>query len=644
MKKQRKKFGLSDIFVIVIIGFVIFGIVTFLVRGTSSYEELTYNELMTNIDQGYVKEITFSGVKGDGNTDVLSITGLYTDQYKETSNYVGFTAYVQESDYQAIQALALLENVVITGTKVISQFSWMNLVWIVVLVFSVIMLFMFIMRSGGGANDKAFTFGKSRARLTKKATTSFKDVAGLDEEKEEMIEIVDFLKNPQKYFAMGARVPKGVLLVGEPGTGKTLLARAIAGEAKVPFYTISGSDFVELFVGVGASRVRDMFKTAKQTAPCIVFIDEIDAVGRQRGTGLGGGHDEREQTLNQLLVEMDGFSGNSGVIVMAATNRADVLDPALLRPGRFDRQIHIGKPDLKAREEILKVHARNKHLSPKVNLADIARRTPGFSGADLENLLNEASLLAARENAKEVKIYHVDEAIDRVLMGPAKKSKKYSDTEKALIAYHEAGHAVIGLKLKHANVVQKVTIIPRGTAGGYNLMTPEEETFLHTEAHLKAEITGLLAGRIAEKLVFDQVTTGAHNDFQKATYIARAMVTEYGMSSLGPIQYERNTGNVFLGRDYMTDKNFSDQVALEIDQEVRKIINNCYNLGEETLKENRKLLDLIAQHLVEIETLTKEDITELVETGKLGWWEKKKAKLAEQQAFLESQNQEPISE
>ena len=644
MKKQRKKFGLSDIFVIVIIGFVIFGIVTFLVKGTSSYEELTYNELMTNIDNGYVKEITFSGVKGDGNTDVLSITGLYTDQYKETSNYVGFTAYVQESDYQAIQALALLENVVITGTKVISQFSWMNLVWIVVLVFSVIMLFMFIMRSGGGANDKAFTFGKSRARLTKKATTSFKDVAGLDEEKEEMIEIVDFLKNPQKYFAMGARVPKGVLLVGEPGTGKTLLARAIAGEANVPFYTISGSDFVELFVGVGASRVRDMFKTAKQTAPCIVFIDEIDAVGRQRGTGLGGGHDEREQTLNQLLVEMDGFSGNSGVIVMAATNRADVLDPALLRPGRFDRQIHIGKPDLKAREEILKVHARNKHLSSKVNLADIARRTPGFSGADLENLLNEASLLAARENAKEVKIYHVDEAIDRVLMGPAKKSKKYSDTEKALIAYHEAGHAVIGLKLKHANVVQKVTIIPRGTAGGYNLMTPEEETFLHTEAHLKAEITGLLAGRIAEKLVFDQVTTGAHNDFQKATYIARAMVTEYGMSSLGPIQYERNTGNVFLGRDYMTDKNFSDQVALEIDQEVRKIINNCYNLGEETLKENRKLLDLIAQHLVEIETLTKEDITELVETGKLGWWEKKKAKLAEQQAFLESQKQEPISE
>ncbi len=640
MNKQRKKFGISEIFVILLVGFIVVGAILFLVKDKVKYEELTYTKLLERLETKSVEEISFSGVKGEGNTNVLFVEGTYTEEYQNNFSYNRFTAYVQEADYETIVLYARASEVEIVGTKVLSSFNWMNIIWIGLLIFSVIMLFMFIMKSGGGANDKAFTFGKSRARLTKKATTNFKDVAGLDEEKEEMIEIVDFLKNPQKYFAMGARVPKGVLLVGDPGTGKTLLARAVAGEANVPFYTISGSDFVELFVGVGASRVRDMFKTAKQTAPCIVFIDEIDAVGRQRGTGLGGGHDEREQTLNQLLVEMDGFSGNSGVIVMAATNRADVLDPALLRPGRFDRQIHIGKPDLKAREAILKVHARNKKLSPKVNLADIARRTPGFSGADLENLLNEASLLAARENAKEVKIYHVDEAIDRVLMGPAKKSKKYSETEKALIAYHEAGHAVIGLKLKHANVVQKVTIIPRGVAGGYNLMTPEEETFLHTEVHLKAEITGLLAGRIAEKLVFDQVTTGAHNDFQKATYIARAMVTEYGMSSLGPIQYERNTGNVFLGRDYMADKNFSDQVALEIDQEVRKIISECYDLGEETLKENRKLLDLIAQHLVEIETLTKEDITELVETGKLGWWEKKKAKLAEQQAYIaEQQNQ-----
>jgi cell division protease FtsH len=365
-----------------------------------------------------------------------------------------------------------------------------------------------------------------------------------------------------------------------------------------------------------------------------VFIDEIDAVGRQRGAGLGGGHDEREQTLNQLLVEMDGFGGHSGIIVIAATNRADILDPALLRPGRFDRQITINLPDVMAREEILQVHARNKKLSKRVNLSDIAKRTPGFSGADLENLLNEAALLAARENTKEIKIYHVDEAIDRVMMGPAKKSKKYTETEKALVAYHEAGHAVIGLKLKHASVVQKVTIIPRGDAGGYNLMTPKEETFLQTKEALLAQITGLLAGRIAETLVFNQMTTGAHSDFQKATQIARAMVTEFGMSNLGPIQYERQTGSVFLGRDYMTDKNFSDQVALEIDQEVRRIIDECYKKGEETLREYRSLLDLIAQHLVEIETLTREDIEELVDTGRIQWWEKKKAKLAEQNASL----------
>ena len=431
---------------------------------------------------------------------------------------------------------------------------------------------------------------------------------------------------------MGARIPKGILLVGRPGTGKTLLARAVAGEANVPFYTISGSDFVEMFVGVGASRVRDMFKIAKQNAPCIIFIDEIDAVGRQRGAGLGGGHDEREQTLNQLLVEMDGFAGNSGIIVMAATNRADILDPALLRPGRFDRQITIHLPDVRAREAILKVHARNKRISSRVNFAEIAKQTPGFSGADLENLLNEAALLAARENCREIKIYHVSEAIDRVIMGPAKKSRKYTDTEKALTAYHEAGHAVIGIKLKHAHKVQKVTIIPRGSAGGYNLMAPEQETFTSTKQELMAQITSYLAGRIAEELVFNQMTTGAYADFHSATAIARAMVTEYGMSSLGPIQYESNRGNVFLGRDYMKDKNFSDQVALEIDQEVRKIISECYEIGKETLIENRQLLDTIAKHLVEIETLTKEDIDELVSTGQLTWWEKKKAKMAEEAA------------
>ena len=638
---QRKgKFGIRDLIVLMIVISLVVGIALQFFGGNSRQEEITVNQFYDRLTNGQIADVTFSGQEGDGNDNVLLAYGKYTEAYKNLreDGKDSYICYLNQTDY--IKITSGIYNVTINGTAIVSTFDWFNLVWIILMVISVVFIFMFMLKGGNAGNDKAFSFGKSRAQLTKKSTNTFKDVAGLDEEKEEMVEVVDFLKNPQKYFQMGARIPKGILLVGDPGTGKTLLARAVAGEANVPFYTISGSDFVELFVGVGASRVRDMFKTAKQSAPCIIFIDEIDAVGRQRGTGLGGDHDEREQTLNQLLVEMDGFSGNSGVIVMAATNRADVLDPALLRPGRFDRQIHISKPDIKAREQILKVHARNKHLSGKINLLDIAKRTPGFSGADLENLLNEAALLAARENAKEIKIYHVDEAIDRVIMGPAKKSKKYTEQEKALVAFHEAGHAVIGLKLKHAQVVQKVTIIPRGDAGGYNLMTPKEETFLETETSLRANITSLLAGRIAEQLVFNQMTTGAHNDFQKATYIARAMVTEYGMSELGPIQYERNSGNVFLGRDYMNEKNFSDQVALEIDEAVRKIIAECYELGKQTLEEHRNLLNLIAQHLVEIETLTKEDIQELVETGQLTWWEKKKAKLNEQMSFIEESTKE----
>ncbi len=475
--------------------------------------------------------------------------------------------------------------------------------------------FIFLFRSQG--NGKAFDFGKSTARLSRGKSVTFADVAGCDEEKEDLVEIIDFLKNPRKYSEIGARIPKGVLLVGPPGTGKTLLAKAVAGEANVPFFSISGSDFVEMFVGVGASRVRDMFKTAKEHAPCIIFIDEIDAVGRQRGAGMGGGHDEREQTLNQLLVEMDGFTGNLGIIVMAATNRPDVLDPALLRPGRFDRQITISNPDVTGRLAILKVHARNKHIDSSVKLEEIAQRTPGFSGADIENLLNEAALLAARNNRKVIVTADIDEAIDRVMMGPAKKSKKYTEKERRLVAFHESGHAVIGLRLKNASVVQKVTIIPRGQAGGYNLMMPKEETYFSTKSELLEGITGLLGGRVAEELIFQDVTTGAHNDFQKATRVARAMVTEYGMSSLGPVQYEQQSGDVFLGRDYLKEKNFSDQVALEIDKETRLIIEECYAKAKKVISDNLDLLKNIAEYLLKVETLTKSDIDEIESTGHL---------------------------
>ncbi len=475
--------------------------------------------------------------------------------------------------------------------------------------------FIFLFRSQG--NGKAVDFGKSTARLSRGKSVTFADVAGCDEEKEELVEIIDFLKNPRKYSEIGARIPKGVLLVGPPGTGKTLLAKAVAGEANVPFFSISGSDFVEMFVGVGASRVRDMFKTAKEHAPCIIFIDEIDAVGRQRGAGMGGGHDEREQTLNQLLVEMDGFTGNLGIIVMAATNRPDVLDPALLRPGRFDRQITISNPDVTGRLAILKVHARNKHIDSSVKLEEIAQRTLNFSGADIENLLNEAALLAARNNRKVIVTADIDEAIDRVMMGPAKKSKKYTEKERRLVAFHESGHAVIGLRLKNASVVQKVTIIPRGQAGGYNLMMPKEETYFSTKSELLEGITGLLGGRVAEELIFQDVTTGAHNDFQKATRVARAMVTEYGMSSLGPVQYEQQSGDVFLGRDYLKEKNFSDQVALEIDKETRLIIEECYAKAKKVISDNLDLLKNIAEYLLKVETLTKSDIDEIESTGHL---------------------------
>ena len=638
--KPNKGVNKKDFFVILILIVMVVGVILFFYNSSNKPESWTYNDLIERVENKDVKSITATPVGSGGNGKLYQIEGKYDKLVEGKEVETAFVIVIND------ETMAYLQEVIINDPsaftiefKELVVVDWISIITMLILPIGIIIALVFMMRNAGGSNKQAFDFAKSRARLNKKATTTFKDVAGADEEKEEFEEVIDFLKNPQKYFEIGARIPKGILLVGPPGTGKTLMARAVAGEAKVPFYSISGSDFVEMFVGVGASRVRDMFKTAKQNAPCIVFIDEIDAVGRQRGAGLGGGHDEREQTLNQLLVEMDGFGDNSGIIIMAATNRPDVLDPALLRPGRFDRQITMSNPDVRARVEILKVHARNKKLSPKINLEDISKRTPGFSGADLENLLNEAALLAARENRKEIKIYDIDEAIDRVMMGPAKRSRKYSDEEKKQVSYHESGHAILGVKLDNAETVQKVTIVPRGQAGGYAMMTPDKETFFHTKSQLLDMITGLLGGRVSEELFIGDIGNGAHNDIERATKIARAMVTEYGMSNLGPIQYERQTGSVFLGRDYMSDKNFSDQIALEIDNEIRRIINECYEKARTVLKENELLVHLIATHLMEIETLTKEDIYELVETGQLSWWEKKKAK-AEAERIAKEKEQE----
>lgn len=563
-----------------------------------------------------VDEVDFKKSSMTISSTVIQLEGTY----EQNSKTIGYKVIVPRTEKNIEKLEKDLQR---NGGKLTVEDPNQGSVWISILSqiipFLIIAVFFYFMFSkmGGGGNNKAFEFAKSKARVESNVKVRFKDVAGCEEEKEEVKEIIDYLRSPKKFTDMGAHIPKGILMVGPPGTGKTLLAKAVAGEANVPFFSISGSDFVEMFVGTGASRVRDMFKTAQKSAPCIIFIDEIDAVGRQRGAGMGGGNDEREQTLNQLLVEMDGMTDNAGIVVIASTNRPDVLDPALLRSGRFDRRVTVSLPDIKGREAILQVHARNKKLASDVSLANLAKRTPGFSGADLANVLNEGAILAVRKNESKVTMTDLDEAIDRVMMGPAKKSKKYTEKDKILVAYHEAGHAVIGLKLEDADMVQKVTIIPRGDAGGYNLMTPREEKYFHRKSEFIAQITGLLGGRTAEEIQFGEISAGAVNDIEKLTEIAKNMVRVYGMSSLGPIQYADPQGNVFLGRDYTKGSDYSAGVAAEIDKEVRAIVDECHENCRKILTENKDLLDLIANNLYEHETLTNEEITNLMNYGQL---------------------------
>lgn len=614
MKKNNKTL-FKAILPWVIVLLLLSSLFPFLLNNGGS-KELTYSQFMTVVKDKKINNVTITP-----NSFVTKVEGSYKKNSK--GDKVNFTTIVPKTDKELDSLTQVLEdkNVKIKVTDSESD----NMIWnILGSILPYVILFggMFWVfknfNGAAGGNNKAFEFGNSRAKLERNSKTRFTDVAGADEEKEELTELVAFLKNSKKFTEMGAKIPRGVLLVGPPGTGKTLLARAVAGEANVPFYSISGSEFVEMFVGVGAGRVRDMFKKAKENAPCIIFIDEIDAVGRQRGTGVGGGHDEREQTLNQLLVEMDGFEGNEGVIILAATNRADVLDPALLRPGRFDRQIRVSNPDKRARSQILKVHARNKHFAPDVDFDNIAQRTPGFSGAELANVLNEAALLAVRSGHQMITLSDVDEAIDRVIGGPAKKSRKYTEHERKLVAYHETGHAIIGLTLEDANQVQKVTIVPRGDAGGYNLMTPREETYFSTKKQLLATITGYMGGRTAEEIFFGDVSSGAHNDIEQATRIARMMVTELGMSELGPIKYDSGDNAVFLGRDYSQLSNtHSGQIAFEIDQQVRKIIETAHAQATEIINNNKDKMDIIANALLEHETLNHEQIQSLYNTGKM---------------------------
>ncbi|WP_047980735.1 ATP-dependent zinc metalloprotease FtsH [Ornithinibacillus contaminans] len=597
-------------FFYLIIFLVIIAVISLLSGQHDQAEELTVNDFMQSLEAGEIKEMTMQPVNG-----IMRITGTLEDDKQ-------FVAQVPENNDVIADITTKAREQSVLNTKEMDQPSiWVTLLTTMIPFLIIGLLFFFLLsQAQGGGGGRVMNFGKSKAKMysEEKKKVRFTDVAGADEEKQELVEVVEFLKDPRKFSAIGARIPKGVLLVGPPGTGKTLLARAVAGEAGVPFFSISGSDFVEMFVGVGASRVRDLFENAKKNAPCIIFIDEIDAVGRQRGAGLGGGHDEREQTLNQLLVEMDGFGANEGIIIIAATNRPDILDPALLRPGRFDRQITVDRPDVKGRQEVLKVHAKNKPLDASVDLKTIAMRTPGFSGADLENLLNEAALVAARQDKKQIDMLDVDEAIDRVIAGPAKKSRVISEKERNIVAYHESGHTIIGMVLDDADVVHKVTIVPRGQAGGYAVMLPKEDRYFMTKPELFDKITGLLGGRVAEEITFGEVSTGASNDFQRATNIARKMITEYGMSDkLGPLQFSSGGGEVFLGRDINNEQNYSDAIAHDIDKEMQNFINYCYERARTILTENRDKLELVAKTLLEVETLDARQIKSLFEKGVL---------------------------
>ena len=627
--RQTFRNGLMYIMIFV----AIIGLVSWFNQGSNGQTtEISYTQFVQELKKGDIKEIKMQYANS-----VYTITGEYKEA-KENSNTTskGLALFDKRSSKTSSFKTVVLPNdgTVIeinnaaqqAGTQITTLPESQSGIWlslflqlvIPIAIFGFLMYNVFSSQMGQGGPRGVMNFGRSKATDQKqKVKVRFSDVAGAEEEKQELVEVVEFLKDPRKFTALGARIPAGVLLEGPPGTGKTLLAKAVAGEANVPFFSISGSEFVEMFVGVGASRVRDLFENAKKNAPAIIFIDEIDAVGRQRGTGMGGGHDEREQTLNQLLVEMDGFEGTEGVIVIAATNRSDVLDPALLRPGRFDRQILVGRPDVKGREAILKVHARNKKLAKEVDLKVIAQQTPGFSGAELENLLNEAALVAARRDKKAIDKLDVDEAHDRVIAGPAKKDRAISEKERKMVAFHEAGHTIVGMVLSDARVVHKVTIVPRGRAGGYAIMLPKEDRFLMTKKELFEQVVGLLGGRAAEEFIFNEKTTGASNDFEQATGIVRGMITEYGMyDELGTVQYEGNH-QVFIGRDYGQTKAYSDQVAFEIDNAVRSIMKEAYAQALQILEEHKDQLTLIAEKLLELETLDERTIKALFETGEM---------------------------